>query len=692
MERETIRVLFLGADSPAAARLAASLAQAESFALQMHWVEALEEGLECLGEEAFDVAVVGSEHSDLCREFVVKALGVRPSLAVLVCTTEADRELGQAALEAGAADHLVLGDEEQACIVRAVQLGVSAVAHAELRERQEAIEAGARDALWEWDLRSDSVRFTARFAEMLGLESTGSLDTPDAWFRRVHPNDIAGLRSAITDTLGGQRAVCEVEYRARHADGTYRWVACRGSVRRDAAGPTIMAGSHSDVHEFKSGAGRRLSELFRDPLTGLPSRALFVERVGRALARMRIDSREIYAVVVLDLDRFHKINEALGHAAGDQLLTEVTSRLATCVHEGDTLSRLGSDKFGILLEAPRRSRDVLQVIEKVIRSLEPAIAVEGEEVFPSAGIGLALGAARYEKAEDVMSDAFSAMHRAKERGGGEFEIFDPEQQARTMDLLRLESDLGRAIERSEFCLHYQPIVEMTSERIAGFEALIRWNHPERGLVAPGAFVPLAEETGLISEIGGWVLEEACKTSRRWNERFANGTPLGVSINLSGRQFSDPDLARKIEDAINRHELDPRALKLEITESVLMENSAQNAEQLHRLRALGLELMIDDFGTGYSSLSSLHRFPIETLKIDRTFVNRMEFEEENSEIVKTIMTLGQNLDMTVVAEGVETQAQLEALRELGCDMGQGFLFSNAVDLESAEAWLESLPRS
>jgi EAL domain-containing protein (putative c-di-GMP-specific phosphodiesterase class I) len=328
--------------------------------------------------------------------------------------------------------------------------------------------------------------------------------------------------------------------------------------------------------------------------------------------------------------------------------------------------------------------------EKVHCALGPPILIDGEEVFPSAGIGVALGSPGYKAPEDVMSDAYSAMHRAKAGGGARFEVFDPEEQARSVARLRLEADLRRAVVRRELCLHYQPIVEMASGRIAGFEALVRWLHPERGLVSPGTFVPVAEETGLISQIGAWVLDEACGTSRLWNERYGNGRPISVSVNLSGRQFADPDLAGRVEDTIGRHELDPRGLKLEITESVLMENSARNAGQLQRLRELGLELMIDDFGTGYSSLSSLHRFPIATLKIDRTFVNRMEFEEENSEIVRTILTLGRNLGMTVVAEGVETQAQHELLKELGCDMGQGFLFSNAVDAESAEAWLESLP--
>jgi diguanylate cyclase (GGDEF)-like protein len=680
----------LGADTPEAAGLLRQLDEAEAFALELHWESECGCALERLAEEPFDVVFVGADLAPGAAEIVARVRLVRARVAILVCTSAAEREHGRAALKVGAEEHLVLEGLGPGLLARAVELAVLRAGAAELRSRHEAVLAGARDALWEWDVRTSRMRFTPRWYAMLGLVASGEDEAAADWFARVHPNDVAGLRAALNALLEGQSAACEVEYRTQQGDGTYRWIGCRAVARRDGAGLVLVAGSQTDLQGERETAAGAAVELLRDPLTGLPSQGLFLERLGRALTRIKLDPRELFGVLVLDLDRFQKINAGLGHAAGDRLLTEVTLRLAAILREGDTLTRLGGDKFAFLVETLRRPAEALRVAERVLAALEPAIVLEGEEVFPSASIGVALGSPGHKAPEDVMSDAYTAMHRAKAGGGARFEVFDPEEQVRSVARLRLEADLRRAIERGELCLHYQPIVEMASGRIVSFEALVRWMHPERGLVSPGQFVPLAEETGLISQIGSWVLEEACRTSRRWNQRFANGRAIAVSVNLSGRQFADPDLAGQVEEVIVRHGLDPRGLKLEITESVLMENSARNAGQLQRLRDLGLELMIDDFGTGYSSLSSLHRFPIATLKIDRTFVNRMEFEEENSEIVRTIMTLGRNLDMSVVAEGVETQAQLELLRTLGCDMGQGFLFSNAVDSEAAEAWLASLP--
>ena len=690
MPTEIPRVLFLGPDYPESGTLLEELRGEGIPPVELHWERQDEEGLDRLGEEAFDLVVAAPARAEALPELLANLAAVAPDLPVVAGLRSPEADLGEAALAAGARDVVILDRFEPGTLLRCLDRTLKSARYDQLEERYQARELGARDVLWDWDVRSDRVRFSARWAALAGLSPEEMGSTAEDWFALVHPSDVGGLRAAVAEHLAGETEACEHEYRLRHADGSYRWVSCHGVAQRGPDGVRLLAGSHTDVHDFKLGAGRMLTDLFRDPLTGLPSRALFLERLGRAIGRMRLDPRDLFAVIVLDLDRFQIVNDGLGHGAGDRLLTEVTARLSSCLREGDTLSRLGSDKFAILLETLARPAEALRTAERILEALEPPILIEGEEIFATAGVGLALGHKDYERAEDVMGDAYSAMHRAKQEGGARYEIFDPQTQARSVERLRLEADLRRAVERDELCLHYQPIVEMASGHLTGFEALVRWLSPERGLVSPGRFVPVAEETGLIARIGSWVLEEACATSRRWNERYANGTPISVSVNLSGRQFAEPDLAGDIESTIERHGLDPRALKLEITESVLMENSASNASQLQKLRNLGLDLMIDDFGTGYSSLSSLHRFPIKTLKIDRTFVSRMEFEPENSEIVKTILTLGHNLDMDVVAEGVETPVQLEQLRDLGCQMGQGFLFSNAVDAESAEAWLQTVP--
>ncbi len=578
---KSLRVLYLGTDSPEGSQLAEVLDEARVEPFEFRWEWRYEDALARLAEEECDALILALPRPEATvSEALAGVRAVRPRLAVVACTPEGARDLGREALERGAVDHVVLERLDPDTVLRSLKLAVATTRLAETRERLEA--------------------------------------------------------------------VVEADAEKKH-------------------------------------------EGFRDPITGLPSRELFMERLGRAIARAATRGREPYAVLVLDLDRFQAVNDGLGHEAGDRLLAEVTERLAHCLGSGDTLTRLGSDKFAMLLDAIERPSDALRVAERACELLEHPFVLDGAEIFVTAGIGIALASPAYEKPEDAMRDAYSAMHRAKEAGGTSYEVFDPEVQARSVARLRLETDLRRALERDELVLHYQPIVSMESGSITGFEALLRWQSPERGLVPPGEFVRVAEETGLIVPIGRWVLDEACRTVAGWRDRYSGASPLNVAVNLSARQFAEPDLAEEVEETMRSFELAPDALKLEITESVLMESSADNQAQLHRLCALGVELSIDDFGTGYSSLSSLHRFPIETLKIDRTFVGRMEFEDENSEIVKTIVNLGRNLDMDVVAEGVETPAQLEQLRGLGCHMGQGFLFSNAVDAEAAASWLETAPR-
>jgi diguanylate cyclase (GGDEF)-like protein len=423
---------------------------------------------------------------------------------------------------------------------------------------------------------------------------------------------------------------------------------------------------------------------FHDALTGLPNRALLLDHLKRAIERTRRRPEHLFAVLFIDLDRFKNINDSLGHGTGDHLLVALARRLEGCLRPTDTVARLGGDEFAILLDELEDARAAIAVAERIQGELAQPFNLDGHEVYTSASIGITLSETGYDRPEHVLRDADTAMYRAKEKGKARHELFDQVMHARAVALLKLENDLRRAVERGEFHVYYQPIYALDTRRITGFEALVRWLHPERGLVPPDEFIPLAEETGLITEIGRWVLAEACRQLHRWQTLAPR--PLTMSVNLSSRQFSQPHLIDQIEQTLAETGIAPRCLQLEITESVVMENAEAAATMLRQLRALGVQLSIDDFGTGYSSLSYLHRFPLSVLKIDRSFVSRMGAGDENAEIVRTVITLANNLDMLVVAEGVQTEAQFTQLRELNCNYGQGYLFSPPVDAECAAALL------
>ncbi len=393
-----------------------------------------------------------------------------------------------------------------------------------------------------------------------------------------------------------------------------------------------------------------------------------------------------FAVLFLDFDRFKIINDSLVPAMGDQLLIAIASRLQTCLRPGDTIARLGGDEFTMLLEEMRHYSESLEVAARIQQSLEEPFTLNGNEIFISVSIGIADSSMGYEQPEDMLRDADTAMYRAKARGAKCHEVFDKTMHSQVASRLQMESDMRRAIGREEFFLCYQPIVLLETGRLAGFEALVRWKHPELGLVSPAHFIPLAEETGLILQIGHWVLQEACRQMREWQEIYPASFPLQMSVNLSSKQFTQPNLIEQIRAILNDTKLEARYLKLELTESAVMDNVEAAMKQLAEIRALGIELSIDDFGTGYSSLSYLHRFPLNTLKIDRSFVMSMN-EKENIEIVRTIIALAGSLGMGVIAEGVETFDQLTQLRNLHCGCGQGYYFSKPVEKDAAELFVK-----
>lgn len=415
---------------------------------------------------------------------------------------------------------------------------------------------------------------------------------------------------------------------------------------------------------------------FHDSLTGLPNRAMFTELLKAEIETHKRLDDHMFAVLFLDLDRFKNINDSLGHTHGDLLLVAFAERLERTLRPVDTLARFGGDEFAILLSGMTDATDAVRVAQRIQEELTQPFSLDKNSAFATASIGIALSSTGYERPEDILRDADIAMYRAKENGKARYEMFDHGMHARAVSRLQLESDLRQAIEKEEFCVYYQPIVSLQTGRLAGFEALVRWNHPRHGLVSPADFIPVAEETGLIVPIGEWVLNEACTRIRQWQLNSPSHRSLGLSVNLSARQVAQPDLLEWIKKALDKSKLSPNCLKLEITESVVMENAEAAALMFKQLRSLGVQLSIDDFGTGYSSLSYLHRFPLNYLKIDRSFVTRLT--ENDNAIVRTISTLARNLGMEVIAEGIETEEQYQQLKALGCEFGQGYLFSRPVD--------------
>ncbi len=429
----------------------------------------------------------------------------------------------------------------------------------------------------------------------------------------------------------------------------------------------------TDVTARRKAQARLLQAAFYDPLTGLPNRALFKDRLEIAFARAKGREAARFAVFFLDLDRFKLVNDSLGHRAGDELLVQIARRLESCRRAGDTVARLGGDEFTLLVEGVATDEEAIAVAERVHRSLMPPYMIEGHEVFAGASIGIALGGPATERVEHLLRDADTAMYRAKVRGC-RHAVFDSSMHERAMAALRIENELRRALERGELRVHYQPIVELSSSKILGVEALVRWEHRERGLVPPSEFIPLAEETGLVVPLGHWVLDEACRALSTLPERIT------LSVNLSGRQLLQPEFCTELKEMLARCCIDPSRLRLELTESMLIGNGAAAIAALTQLRGTGVRLCIDDFGTGYSSLSYLHELPIDSLKIDRSFVGAMGDDERKIKIVQSILVLGKALGIDVVAEGVETQEQVDVLRRLGCERAQGYFFARPVPLE------------
>lgn len=562
----------------------------------------------------------------------------------------------------------------------------------ESEERYSLAVQGANDGIWDWDLRTNQIYYSERWKSILGLSQDDLQDSPEEWYRRVHPADLERLKLDIAAHISGTTPHLENEHRILHKDGNYRWVLSRGLAVRDQHGLAYrLAGSLTDITERKIAEERLMHDALHDTLTGLPNRALFLDRLRLAVERAKRRPDYQYAVLFLDLDRFKNVNDSLGHLVGDELLVAVAGMLRAGLRSTDTVARLGGDEFVILLEDLQDRQNVVRVAEWINEQLQDAFHLTEHQVFITTSIGIVHSSLNYSKPEDVLRDADIAMYSAKAQGRARYEIYDPSMHAQITANLALETELRQALGRGEFVLNFQPIVSLGDNHLTGFEALLRWKHPQRGMLPPSDFLHVAEESGLMIPIDRWVLRSACQQIKEWQEKYPLVPPLAISVNITGKQVAQPDFVEFVQQVLEEVGLSPESLKLEVTENELMENTTSTIQVFNRLRSLGVGIQVDDFGIGYSSLSYLSQFPVNALKIDQSFINQMMSDSNQLKIVQAIVLLTQRLDVVVVAEGVENEEQLRQLRAMGCEFGQGYYLSKPLDPQRTAQLLEEVFR-
>lgn len=544
--------------------------------------------------------------------------------------------------------------------------------HASEARYQRAV-AGSNDGLWDWDLTSETVYYAPRWAELLGVAFGSLSDSPDEWISRIAPERVDDFRDALARHLDGLSDRFDIEIEMVHADGSRRWMLCRSAAIRDSAGrATRLSGSISDISALKRAQHdlKRLAQ--QDPLTGLSNRVMILDTLRAMLDASRADASRSFAALYLDFDRFKVINDGLGHSIGDALLRSVADRLRAALRARDVAARLGGDEFLVLLSGVDRE-ETERRCAAIMRALEKPHLLEGHEVSMSASIGIVTSDLAHADAEDIIRDADAAMYQAKLAGRAQFRFFDAAMHAQALERVTLEQDLRRANLESEFRVLYQPIVALASGRVVGFEALLRWEHPTRGMLSPDAFIPIAEETGLIIHMGEWIFRQGCAQMRAWMDEFGDSHAIKLNINLSRRQLSHPGLLDMLTQIASGAGVPPSRLRLEITETTVMDSRADVVSVMQSMRDAGFGLAMDDFGTGHSSLSCLHRFPIDVLKIDRSFISNLAGRRELSAVMHAIVTLAHHLGLSVVAEGVETGDQLAQLQAMECECAQGYLF-------------------
>lgn len=627
---------------------------------------------------AYDVCLLDHRlgaHTGLELLHAAHSAGVRRPIILL--TGLGTRETDLNAMRAGAADFLVKGRIDALLLERVMRYAIERVATLEAlrisEERYALVARGTGVGLWDWDIITNRIYYSPGWKVLLGLGEETPLDENlSSWYARIHNDDLNKFRNAIEDYLTGITPNLESDHRIRHYDGTFHWYTCRGLALRDEAGHAFrIAGSLMDVTD----------RYVYDALTGLPNRLLFMDRLAHAL-RLTSTGR-ICALLLIDLEQVNLLNENLGFSVGERLLAAFAERLRSTLRPATTLGRLEGGHFGVLLEELGDATEVTRVAQRIQQAMQRPFLVNEHELFITTGIGIALSQPGYtDDATAILRDAGNALRRARSIGRDSCILFDDSMQAGALAVIQMETNLRLAVARQEFITYYQPIIDLKSQRIAGMEALLRWVEPSGNMVSPARFIPIVEDCGLIYVIGHWVLRDACLQLQSWRQEGI-GQDIFISVNLSSRQLVHPDLFNVIKGVLDESGLPATVLKLEITESALMSDPDSAIALFNRLKALGIRFSMDDFGTGYSSLSYLQRLPIDTLKIDRSFVSRIESDPEGAAICTTIVSLAHTLKLDVVAEGIETIQQQQALTAIGCEYGQGYLY--AKPLPAAELY-------
>jgi len=638
------------------------------------------DALRKMAERPYDLILLdqmmpGKSGTDVLRELRMQYS--QSALPVIMVTAVADSGRVAESLDLGANDYITKPVDFTVALAR-IRSQLSR-RHAERArrvsdERYELVARAANDGLWDWDLTSNQVYYSPRWKSMAGLSDGEVGSSPEEWFSRVHADDVVGLRAAIQRHLEGASEGFEIDYRIRQKDGSYRWMNGRGAALRNPEGtPVRIAGSQSDATRRKT----------VDELTGLPNRLLLHERLEAALNRFRQSPESHFALCFVDLDHFKLVNDTMGHVAGDQLLVQFADRLRSAAEGTNSMvARLGGDEFAVLLENVGDAAGVAAMGDKLIGAIGPVFVLGEREYSASASVGMVVSRSEHSSVEDLIRDADIAMYAAKARGRGRWAFFDDSMRKNVINRLQIETDLRTALAKGQFVVYYQPRVDLNTRKIGGFEALLRWRHPQRGLIEPDEFILIAEETGMIREIGLWVLGEACDQMCRWRKQFPEHVSLDVAVNVSPVQLRDSDLVQQIAQILAETGLEPSGLQIEITESTLLDNLDQAREVLLALKSLGVGLKLDDFATGYSCLRYLQELPFDTIKIDKSFTTNLADDNPDSkELIRTILSMAHNLSLGVIAEGVENES-------LGCNFAQGYLFSRAVTAEGVGELLQN----